>query len=273
MSNSGTATSSTIVRPRVSAESTAQVQVQRERRQEEPERHRAGVAEEDPGRREVEAQEPEARAGHRERERPRVVVALLRGRERDPERGDERDPAGEPVHVVDHVHRVDQRDHPDHRQHEVERRDPEHAGPHADEPQRDPAGRLGREPEHRGEAPEVVDDPHGAQEHRAEQDHEQLALGAGRDRGDQQQPAHHRRAAQRGGGQPVRAVPGRLVHEADPARDPGRERGQRHRRQRTGRGRPAGSGRLVRHAVPTWPARRRSRRRGCPRASTWAPTR
>ena len=85
----------------------------RKRGEDEAEQERAGVAHEDPGRIEVVPQEPEASAGDDRRE-DRGLRPAERERDHGEGRaGDRADPGGEPVHPVEEVDHVHDRDDPD----------------------------------------------------------------------------------------------------------------------------------------------------------------
>ena len=96
------------------------VELEGERSDQEAEQHRPGVAEEDARRGSVVAQEPDRGAGGGERERRDEEVAVVGGDHRDAGRRGRGHARRDAVHVVDHVERVHDRDHPEHGERQVE---------------------------------------------------------------------------------------------------------------------------------------------------------
>ncbi len=203
-----------------------QVQLEDERGDQEPQQHRPRVAQEDPGGWEVVAQEPQGGARGGERERRHQEVAVVAGDRGDAQRRGGGHAGGDPVHVVDEVERIGDGDHPQDRERQVDPRGVEHAGSDAHGPQRDRRRALVTQTDPRIHVVDVVEQAHDREDERAGQYHKQLAVRAGGEQADHDQPGRHGHAAEVGRGARVGLVAPRVIEHVPASGEPAGQRRQ-----------------------------------------------
>ena len=193
----------------------------------EADRHAPAVTEEHPGRAsEVEAQEPEAGRRDSERRHREQDVAVRDREHRRTGRADAPERPRRAVEVVHQVEGVDDADHPQRRECEVQRRGVPEDPAEIRLPQRQGDHELGEHPRQRAEADTIIRRPDQAQEGSAADDDEHVAAAAPEHERDRQRSRHHAEPPEVRGRAPVLLVAAGVVQEAGAVRQPD---GQRHR--------------------------------------------
>ena len=202
------------------------VQLQDQRGDHEAQEHRPRIAEEDLRGWDVVAQEAERGAGGGERQRRDQVVAVVPGDRRDPQRRRDGHPGCDPIHVVDEVEGIGDRNHPQHRDGQVDPRGVEDSRSNPDEPQRDRRHHLVGETDPRRHRLDVVEQPNESEHEGAADDDEQLTVRSRGEPADDEEPGGHRHATEIRRRAYVGLVGARVIHDIEASGEPAGDRRQ-----------------------------------------------